>query len=111
VIWSDVTLGGLSLIADPDEYGVGWRCPHKTIEGWWSSPAPAMDTKQRPRGHGVWVGESWLPGRAISLRGWCEADTRAQVQDALDRLTAAASLTDTLLTIADSGRALSAYVR
>ena len=84
MIFSDVTLDGLSLVADPDEFGVHWRCPMSTIEGWWGSPAPAMETRQRPRGHGVWVGESWLPGRAVSLRGWCEADSRAAVRDALD---------------------------
>ncbi|MGC3954639.1 MAG: phage tail family protein [Propionicimonas sp.] len=112
-----MTLGGLSLVADPDDDGVTWRCPHATIDGWWSSPAPVMETQQRPRTHGVWVGESWLPGRSISLRGWCEvsdwdaSDARARVQAALDRLHAAASLTDTPLTIADSGRELGATVR
>lgn len=117
MIWSHVTLGGLSLVADPDEYGVAWRCPHSTIEGWWSSPGPVSDTRQRARAHGVWVGESWLPGRAVSLRGWCEvtdpavSDARSMVQSALDRLHAAASLTDTLLTISDSGQNLSATVR
>lgn len=111
MIWSDVTLGGLSLIAEPDEHGVSWYCPHATIEGWWSSPGPALTAQQKSRAHGVWVGESWLPGRAILLRGWCTADTRAQVQDALNRLHAAASLTGTPLTIADSGRTLGATVR
>ena len=111
MIFSDVTLGGLSLVADPDAFGVTWRCPMARIDGWWGSPAPVMETKQRPRAHGVWVGDAWLPGRSVSLYGWCEADTRAQVIDALDRLSGAAALTDTTLTIADSGRTLSAVVR
>lgn len=111
MIWSHVTLGGLSLVADPDEYRVRWHCPHSTIDGWWSSPGPSPQVEQRQRAHGVWVGESWLPGRAISLRVFIEADTRAQVQDALDRLHAAAALTDTLLTISDSGQDQSAVVR
>lgn len=117
MIWSHVTLDGLSLVADPDEYGVSWHCPHKTIEGWWSSPGPATDARQRARAHGVWVGESWLPGRAVSLRGWCEVtdqsvvDARSMVQAALDRLHAAAALTDVLLTISDSGQDLSATVQ
>lgn len=111
MIWSDVALGGLSLVADPDEHGVRWACPHKTIDGWWSSPGPVMQTQQRLRGHGVWVGESWLPGRAISLRGFCEAADRASVQAALDRLHAAASLTETALTITDSGQTLAATVQ
>lgn len=111
MIFSTVTLGDLSLVADPDAYGVKWRCPMVNIDGWWGSPAPTMDTKQKPRAHGVWVGDSWLPGRSISIRGWVEADTRDQVADALDRLNAACSLSDTTLTVSDSGQSRSAVVR
>lgn len=111
MIFSDVTLGGLSLVADPDAHGVKWRCPMSTISGWWGTPAPQKDIRPRPGAHGVWVGESWLPGRAVSLRGWCEADSRADVIAAVDRLNAAMGLGDVPLTIADSGTSHTVTVR
>lgn len=88
--------------------GVGWTLTD--IQGW-GSPASTIQVTQRPRANGGWAGPAYLPARTISLTGFVDAPSTLLAADAIDRLSAACSLTDTTLTVIEGGRARTCTVR
>ncbi|MFD6025708.1 phage distal tail protein [Streptomyces griseoluteus] len=89
------TLGSLRLGA-ADSAGVAWRL--QTLEGW-DSPDIRADLQEREADHGAWASPVFLGARPITLGGVIEAPDRGALQAAMDQLSAAASLTDTTLTV------------
>lgn len=88
-----VTLGGV------DDSGVGWHI--STLEGW-DSAEVRTQTTQREADHGAWMGPVYLGERAITLGGTIDAPSSAALDAAVERLLAACSLTDTVLTVYES---------
>jgi len=67
----------------------------------WGAPASTVETVQRPRGHGVWVGEGFHVGKYMTLTGTIVAPTPDQANATFDELAAAASLTPTTWTVVE----------
>lgn len=93
-----VTLGGLGLSA-VDDAGVTWV--NTDLKGW-SSPGLRTQLQPREADHGVWWSPTYLDARPITITGMISAPTTAARDAAIEQLIAAVSLTDTLLTVADS---------
>jgi len=93
-----IQLGDLTF-GQVDDEGVHWHCA--TLEGW-DSPDVRTQTTQRESDHGAWAGPVWLNERVITLAGKVVAPSRAALDGAIERLLAATSLTDTLLTVGES---------
>lgn len=89
------TLGTLTLDG-VEESGVEWRC--RPVQGWAGAPV-VSSTGKKPREHGVWAGVSYLDARHPVLSGSVWAPSEVLLDDAIDRLNAAASLSDTTLTL------------
>lgn len=105
-----ITIGDLDLWGVEPETSVRWIVPKNGLD-WSGAAGSTVTTKQRPRGHGGWAGKGYLTARSYSLSGVVSGPTRAAVEDALDRLAAAAGLDDTVLTVAEDGRTRFATVR
>lgn len=105
-----VTIGGLTMDGTADANGVWWRIPGDQITGWWSSPAPVLPTAQRPRGHGAWVGESWLPARTITVNGYVGSGSPRRTEDAINRLIGIVGLNQTYIQVETTLGATSCYV-
>lgn len=103
-----VTLGDLVLTSRDDASQVTWVMGD--LAGW-GSPASTLTTQGKPRAHGVWVGDAFLTGRTIAMSGWLSGDTPEAADDAIDRLIAAASLGDTVLSVTSGARQRSCTVR
>jgi hypothetical protein len=93
-----VTLGNLSLSA-VDDAGVTWL--HTDLKGW-SSPGLRAELQPRQADHGAWASPVYLDARPITITGMIAAPTTAARDAAVEQLIAAASLTDTVLTVEDS---------
>lgn len=104
---STVTLGSL-VFGALEASGVAWVV--NDLQGW-GSPASTMQVTQKPRSHGGWAGPGYLPARTLSITGTVDAPSTAALSDAIDRLSAAATLTDTTLTVNEAGRARTMTVR
>ncbi|MGW5582786.1 phage distal tail protein [Streptomyces sp. NPDC003857] len=91
------TLGNLRLGA-VDSLGVAWFL--QTIEGW-DSPEVRAELQDRESDHGSWFSPVYFGSRPVTLTGTVEALGRTTLQNAMDQLYAAASLTDTTLTVWD----------
>lgn len=102
-----VSIGGLPL-QGIDANGAVWEDPDIN---WWSAPAPRMSTGKKPRNHGVWVGDSFLETRTVTIEGRIVALTRTAALAAVDRLHAAIGYQDVTLIMSDAGREQSATVR
>jgi hypothetical protein len=110
------TLGSLRFGA-VDSVGVAWFL--QGLEGW-DSPEIRAEIQDRESDHGSWFSPVYLGARPITLTGTVDAPDRATLQDAMDRLYAAASLSDTTLTVWEntpkqatvrrSGKVLAQYV-
>ncbi|MFL4947475.1 phage distal tail protein [Streptomyces sp. MMS24-I31] len=107
-----IPLGGV------DTAGVAWAL--QSLEGWDSAEVRSEYT-DREADHGAWASPVYLGARPITLTGTVTAPDRATLEDALERLRAAAALTDTTLvvyelttpkqaTVRRSGKPLFAYV-
>jgi hypothetical protein len=104
---STVSIGGLVFgAAEPS--GVTWGIDD--VQGW-GSPASTVQVVQKPRATGGWAGQGYLPARVIAVTGWVSAPTTALLSDAVDRLAAAVTLTDTPLTVVEAGRSRYCTVR
>ena len=112
-----VDLGSIPL-GGVDSVGVAWSL--QTLEGWDSAEVRSEYT-DREAAHGSWASPVYFGSRPITLTGTVTAPDRATLEDALERLRAAASLTDTTLvvyeltqpkqaTVRRSGKPLFAYV-
>lgn len=104
---SRASLGSLDFGAI-EASGVAWVL--NDIQGW-GSPGSTLQANQKPRSNGAWAGPSYLPARTLSLSGTVDAPSTLLLSDAIDRLIAACSLTDTTLTVIEGGRARSCAVR
>lgn len=112
-----VDLGSIPL-GGVDSDGVSWSL--QSLEGW-DSPDVRAEFADREADHGAWASPVYLGARPITLAGTVTAPDRATLEDALEQLRAAASLSDTLLVVYElttpkqslvrrSGKPLLAYV-
>lgn len=92
------TLGDLPLGA-VDSAGVAWVL--QDLDGW-DSPEVRSELQQRESDHGAWQTPVYYGERPITLAGTIVAPDRAALDDAMDRLRAAVSLADTVLTVAET---------
>ncbi|MFD6421029.1 phage distal tail protein [Streptomyces sp. NPDC060198] len=92
------TLGEIPL-GSVDPAGVAWVL--QDLDGW-DSPEVRSELQQREADHGAWQTPVYYGERPITLAGTIVAPDRAALDDAMDRLRAAVSLTDTLLTVAET---------
>lgn len=107
-----IPLGGV------DSLGVAWAL--QSLEGWDGSEVRSQYT-DREADHGAWASPVYLGSRPVTLAGTVTAPDRTTLEDALERLRAAAALTDTTLVVYElttpkqavvrrSGKPLFAYV-
>lgn len=107
-----IPLGGV------DTAGVAWAL--QSLDGWDSAEVRA-EFSEREADHGAWASPVYLGSRPVTLTGTVTAPDRATLEDALERLRTAASLSDTTLivyeltgskqvTVRRSGKPLFAYV-
>ncbi|MFG2400778.1 phage distal tail protein [Streptomyces lydicus] len=89
----DIPLGGV------DDAGVAWSL--QTLEGW-DSAEHRSETQQREGDHGAWLGPAYLGERPITLAGTITAPDRGVLDDATERIRAAAALAPTLLVVQES---------
>jgi len=93
-----VTLGGLALDVNPGTADCQWVTD--SLRGW-QGPASSVTTVKRPRSDGAIAGTGYRMQRTVSLRGHIVAPTADLLDDALDALNAAASLTPVNLSVLD----------
>ncbi|MFJ8603385.1 phage distal tail protein [Streptomyces shenzhenensis] len=89
------TLGDVDLGA-VDADGVAWRL--QSLDGW-DSPDSRSEFTDREGDHGAWASPVYLSSRPITLAGTIVAPSQALLERAMERLRAAAGLTDTVLTV------------
>lgn len=95
-------LGGLRADLGPvplggvDAAGVAWVL--QKLEGWDSSDSRG-EVQQREGSHGSWFAPVYLADRPITLEGLIIAPDRAALEEAMERLRAAAGLSDTVLVV------------
>lgn len=92
------TLGSLALGA-VDANGVAWYL--QTMEGW-DSPDSRSEFTDRESDHGAWASPVYLSSRPITLGGTIVAPSRDLLEDAMEQVRVAASLTDTVLVVAEA---------
>jgi hypothetical protein len=90
-----VDLGSVQLGA-VDANSVAWAL--QTMEGW-DSPEIRSEYTVREADHGSWASPVYLGSRPITLAGTITAPSRALLESSMDQLRAAASLSDTQLTV------------
>ncbi|MFJ6616682.1 hypothetical protein ACIQOW_03735 [Kitasatospora sp. NPDC091335] len=100
VLGRQVTLGTLQLGA-ADGAGVAWTVASDGLDGW-SGPETRGQYSNREADHGSWAGPTYLGERAITVAGTITAPDLATLDAAVEQLLAAASLTDTVLTVAET---------
>ncbi|MFD8577403.1 hypothetical protein ACFV1H_18970 [Streptomyces virginiae] len=93
-----VTLGSLPLSV-VDDAEVTWL--NTDLKGW-SSPGLRAEFQPRQADHGAWASPVYLDSRPITITGMIAAPTTTARDAAIEQLIAAASLTDTILTVEDS---------
>ncbi|MEU5496182.1 phage distal tail protein [Streptomyces griseofuscus] len=107
-------LGGLSADLGPiplgrvDSAGVAWAL--QTLEGWDSADVRSEYT-DRESDHGAWPSPVYFSSRPITITGTATAPDRATLENALEGLRAAASLTDTTLVVYELSAPKQAVVR
>ncbi|MET8982144.1 hypothetical protein ABZX85_41830 [Streptomyces sp. NPDC004539] len=92
------TLGDVAL-GSVDDAGVAWYL--QTLEGW-DSPEIRAQYSDREGDHGAWPSPVYLGSRPVTLGGTIVAPSTAQLEEAMERLRAAAGLTDTVLVVDES---------
>jgi len=92
------TLGSVTL-GQVDGAGVAWGL--SSLQGW-DSPDVRTTYQERQADHGAWAGPTYLQPRVLTVAGTIAADTAAALEAALEQLQAAASLSDTTLTVYES---------
>lgn len=103
-----IDLGDLNLTGF-DTFGCQYRT-FSPLVGWDGSPASSVTVTQKPRGPGGWTSPRNLTSRVITLNGWVGAPDDTSLQLALERLNAAATLSDTILTMQRGSTVRSAIV-
>ncbi|MER6531151.1 hypothetical protein [Streptomyces sp. NPDC001508] len=92
------SLGALRLGA-VDDTGVAWI--FQTLDGW-DSPDIRSEFSEREGDHGAWASPVYLGARPLTLAGTIVAPSRDLLDQAMERLQAAAGLGDTVLTVWES---------
>lgn len=110
------SLGSVDLGA-VDADGTAWFL--QTMEGW-DSPDVRAEFTDREADHGAWASPVYLGSRPVTLAGTIVAPSQDLLESAMERLRAAAALTDTVLTVWEtvskratvrrSGKVLTQYV-
>lgn len=95
-----VALGSL-LLGAVDSAGVAWTIARDGLQGW-DSPDVRTQYSDRQSDHGAWAGASYLAARVITLSGTITAPDLPSLDTAMDQLAAAASLTDSTLTVTET---------
>lgn len=95
---SYATIGGL-MVGGREDTGCDWILEDVK----WGTPGGTLTPIQKPRQAGAWGGQSYAQARPGVLRGTLWAPTAALAIDAFDRLNAAFSLDESVLTIVQSG--------
>jgi len=98
------TLNGLVLHGTEPDTGVSWSVQGPASSDWWGSPGSTAGVVQRPRGHGGWSGDGHLRPKHPTIEGIVTAPQPAALDDAIDRLIAAASLGEGVLSIDEGAR-------
>lgn len=104
-----VQLGSL-VLTGRDGFGCDW-VTLSPMPGWDGSPASSSQSTQRSRQAGAWGTPGYLGAQPISLSGFVTAPSADGLQDALDRLKAAVTLDDTILTVVRGSKVRSRIVR
>lgn len=104
-LWAD--LGAIPL-GRADSAGVGWAL--QSLDGWDGSEVRSEYT-DRESDHGAWASPVYLGSRPITLAGTVTAPDRTSLDDALERLRSANSLTDMTLIVYELTGAKQATVR
>ncbi|MEU7066882.1 hypothetical protein [Streptomyces sp. NPDC046161] len=94
-----VTLGSLPLLSR-DDAGVEWVVVD--VKGWASSAGVRSETTAREADHGAWASRVYFDARPITITGSISAPSTAARDAALDQLTVAVSLDDTLLVVGET---------
>lgn len=105
------TLGDLALYGVEPDTGVEWSVQGPDSSDWWNGGGSTVSARQKPRGHGAWAGDAFLPANHYVISGLVSAPSQSAMRDALDRLHAAASLSDTTLTVVEESTTRWATVR
>ncbi|MFF7991775.1 hypothetical protein ACFZDG_18520 [Kitasatospora xanthocidica] len=100
VLGRQITLGSLGL-GVVDAAGVAWTVDKEGLKGW-SGAAVRTQYSDREADHGSWAGPTYLGSRVITVTGTVTAPDLATLDAAAEQLYAAASLTDTVLTVAET---------
>lgn len=95
-----ITLGTLQL-GVVDAAGVAWTIAPDGLKGW-AGPAVRTQYSDREADHGAWAGPTYLGARPITLAGTIVAPSLAALDAAAEQLFAAAALSDTTLTVAET---------
>ncbi|MFE3386375.1 phage tail family protein [Streptomyces anulatus] len=119
-------LGGMAVSLGPimfgavDEYGVAWRIGAEDGLQGWDSPEVRAEHTVRQGDHGSWADPVYLSERPVTLAGLIDAPSKEALDEAMERLRAAAALTDTPLVVSEtvpkqalvrrSGKVLLTYV-
>lgn len=97
-----VTVGTLGLYGT-DEFGVSWSVNLQEFRGWDRTDS-TITLEPRTRAHGSWAGDAFDGPRHVSIGGLIKAPDEAAMWAARDRLDAACTLGETVLTVHESGR-------
>ncbi|MDX3746700.1 phage distal tail protein [Streptomyces sp. AK08-02] len=89
------SLGSVDLGA-VDSDGTAWFL--QSLDGW-DSPEVRAEYTDREADHGAWASPVYLGSRPVTLAGTIVAATQDLLEASMERLRAAASLTDTVLTV------------
>lgn len=94
-------LGGIPF-GRVDSFGVDWAIDADGFDGW-GATGSTRQSQQRVRQSGGTSGRGYAKPRPLSFMGRAYAPTPELARDALDRLNAAVSINDTLLTVYEPG--------
>lgn len=96
-----VQLGDI-VFGQVDAGGVAWRVGAEDGLLGWDSPEVRSEMTVRQGDHGAWADPVYLGERPVTLAGLIDAPDKARLDDAMERLRAAVSLTDTPLVVYES---------
>lgn len=88
---------------DLSSTALGVRFRGQKLIGWDGSPGTTLAVTQKPRDHGGWPSEAFLPSRILTLTGMISGSSPGTVTAAFDALNAAVALGPTTLTVTDDG--------
>lgn len=93
-----------------DQFGVDWTIDDAGIDGW-SATKPTTRAQQRSRRSGSLLGSAFASGRNVSFSGMIFAPSADALRDAIDRLNAAVTLSDSKLFVTEASVTRYAWMR